>query len=303
MNESKSSRVRGSLLGGICADAMLAGFEGGILERGLWKLIGKTSQGRHRYTDDTAMNLDIMDEYLENGEIDQDRLARRFAGSYRWSRGYGPDAGRILKGIRRGVGWRDLNRKKFSDGSFGNGAAMRITPVAMISHFQNYPLEDLVVQVSEITHCHPVAIDSANLVSRIIIGILNGHSLPEPIHCACMSVETDELKSAAEVLAKHLDDPFPVSRFKEKFGVGVASFQSVPCAIAVAYSHSDARYSDLISACARIGGDADTIGSIAASIWGCLNGLDSDIVTGMVSVEAHEIIVRKVQDFEMRLCS
>lgn len=119
MNKSKSSRIRGSLLGGICADAMLAVFEGGILERGLWKLIGKTFQGRHRYTDDTAMNLDIMDEYLENGEIDQDRLARRFAGSYRWSRGYGPDAGRILKGIRRGVGWRDLNRKKFSDGSFG----------------------------------------------------------------------------------------------------------------------------------------------------------------------------------------
>ena len=42
------------------------------------------------YTDDTEMALSIVASLIERGRIDQDYLAREFAGRYDPSRGYGP---------------------------------------------------------------------------------------------------------------------------------------------------------------------------------------------------------------------
>ena len=49
---------QGCLLGLSLGDALGAPYEGGVLERLLWRLIGKTSQGEMRWTDDTQMTID-----------------------------------------------------------------------------------------------------------------------------------------------------------------------------------------------------------------------------------------------------
>jgi len=101
-------RFEGCLLGLALGDALGAPHEGGLLERCVWRLIGKTRQGEMRWTDDTQMSLDLAESLIAGGAVDPDDLARRFAGSYRWSRGYGPGAARILKRIGRGADWRAL---------------------------------------------------------------------------------------------------------------------------------------------------------------------------------------------------
>jgi hypothetical protein len=88
------------------ADARGAPFEGGVLERALWRLIGTTRRGEMRWTDDTQMTIDVVESYLAIGAIDADELAIRFARSYRWSRGYGPEAAKVLKRIAAGADWR-----------------------------------------------------------------------------------------------------------------------------------------------------------------------------------------------------
>jgi poly(ADP-ribose) glycohydrolase ARH3 len=82
----KSSFV-GVMLGLALGDAFGAPHEGGPLERGLWRLIGTTSDGRFRWTDDTQMALDLAESLISRGVVDQDDIARRFARGYRWSRG------------------------------------------------------------------------------------------------------------------------------------------------------------------------------------------------------------------------
>ncbi|MEM7263089.1 MAG: ADP-ribosylglycohydrolase family protein, partial [Planctomycetota bacterium] len=119
-------RFEGVLLGLALGDAFGAPFEGGLLERWLWRWLGTTRSGEVRWTDDTQMSLDLADSLLTHGEVNQDDLARRFAASYRWSRGYGPGAAKLLKRIARGADWREANRSVFRDGSFGNGGAMRV---------------------------------------------------------------------------------------------------------------------------------------------------------------------------------
>ena len=127
---NKIDKFRGCMIGLALGDALCAPFEGGLLESSLWRLIGKTKNKEIRFTDDTQMSNDIAKSIISYKKINQDAMALNFAQSYRWSRGYGPSAAKLLKNINKGQDWRKLNVKYFKNGSFGNDAAMRIAPIA-----------------------------------------------------------------------------------------------------------------------------------------------------------------------------
>ena len=55
----------GCFYGLALGDALCAPYEGGFLERGIWKLFGKTKAGKIRYTDDTQMSLDVAHSLLD----------------------------------------------------------------------------------------------------------------------------------------------------------------------------------------------------------------------------------------------
>lgn len=91
------------------------------MERLVWRMIGRTSDGCLRWTDDTQMALDLAESLLDEGGIRPEALAKRFASSYHWSRGYGPGAARALKRIRRGEPWESAVRAVYAEGSYGDG--------------------------------------------------------------------------------------------------------------------------------------------------------------------------------------
>jgi ADP-ribosylglycohydrolase len=113
------------------------------------------------WTDDTAMALSIYEVLEEHGRIDQDALAKRFAARFDAQpfRGYGGGAIRLLGAIRDGAAWRDASTALFSGGSFGNGSAMRIAPLA--GYFADDSYETVAEQAAlsaAVTHAHPEGI-------------------------------------------------------------------------------------------------------------------------------------------------
>jgi ADP-ribosylglycohydrolase len=98
MDGAKVTRDRfaGCLLGLALGDALGAPHEGGPVARLVWRIIGHTRPGAMRWTDDTQMSLDLADSLVSHGTVVPDDIARRFAASYRWSRGYGLGAAKIL---------------------------------------------------------------------------------------------------------------------------------------------------------------------------------------------------------------
>jgi ADP-ribosylglycohydrolase len=123
-----------------------------------------TTQGPWPWTDDSAMAIGIFEVLQEHGRIDQDALARRFAARYSaqpW-RGYGAGAHRLLAEIAAGGAWRIAADAVFPGGSFGNGSAMRIAPLA------GYFAEDDFATIAEharlsaeITHAHKEGVAGA----------------------------------------------------------------------------------------------------------------------------------------------
>jgi ADP-ribosylglycohydrolase len=129
------------------------------------------------------MALSIVATLIEHGRIDQDRLAREFAGRYDPGRGYGPAMHRILGRIGAGEPWREVAGSAFGgQGSYGNGAAMRVAPLG--AYFAD-DLELVVAQAgrsAEVTHAHPEAIAGAVAVAAAaaLAWRLRGSAPPAP---------------------------------------------------------------------------------------------------------------------------
>ena len=127
-------RARGALLGTFTGDALGMPFEGAepaALPERLEMLEARLLRGS--YTDDTQMAIALAESLLEHGRIDSQALASAFAEAYAPDRGYGEGTTAVLLLVREGVDAREAVRAALGGkGSLGNGAAMRIAPVAVM---------------------------------------------------------------------------------------------------------------------------------------------------------------------------
>lgn len=268
-------QFRGCLLGLALGDTLGAPFEGGILERLVWRAIGKTRSGEMRWTDDTQMAVDLAESFLANGGIDSDDLASRFARSYRWSRGYGPGAARVLKRIARGVHWRDASRSVYTDGSFGNGAAMRVALLGLI-YGAKQGLADAVHRSAIVTHAHPIAIEGALLVALVTGLAAHGANSSEIYEQAMVCCRLDEFSSRLKQarIWSESDAETSGSDVRRKLGRGIAAHESCVTSIYAALRYRQQPFMELHRFVVAVGGDVDTIGAMAGAIWGAANGAE-----------------------------
>jgi ADP-ribosylglycohydrolase len=146
-----------------------------------WKARAEPNGVTWRWTDDTEMALSIVGELDRAAEIDRSALAEAFARRMDPVRGYGAGAYRVLMSIRDGAHWREASRATFrGQGSFGNGAAMRVAPLGA---FFADDLSRCVEQArasAEVTHAHDEGIAGAIAVATgaALAWPRHGHSLP-----------------------------------------------------------------------------------------------------------------------------
>jgi ADP-ribosylglycohydrolase len=119
------------------------------------------------FTDDTMMALSIVATLAKHEIINQDYLAMSFAEEYDSSRGYGQAMHGLLRELRpQPASWRDKSPALFrGEGSFGNGAAMRVAPLG--AYFAD-DLGTLVEQAERsaiVTHCHAEGVAGAVAVA------------------------------------------------------------------------------------------------------------------------------------------
>lgn len=110
-----------------------------------------------RWTDDTAMALSIVATLEDHGRIVQAVLAEKFADRYAREprRGYGGGAHELLAAIGAGMPWRQVSSALFGgSGSYGNGGAMRVSPLGAYFADDAERAAEEAKRSSEITHAH-----------------------------------------------------------------------------------------------------------------------------------------------------
>ena len=288
------SRFEGAMFGLAAGDAFGAPYEGGPFERLVWRAIGKTRQGKRRWTDDTQMSLDLAASLIENRRIDQNDIANRFSKSYRWSRGYGPGAAKVLKRIKRGINWETACRSVFPNGSYGNGAAMRSPVVGLCFHREIDKIDYASRQAAEITHAHPLAIDGARLIAHATAQACVC-SKPSEVWKSLTSLDCETALRLKLELANEwaeTNQEIAVREIRKQLGNGIAASDSVITSIFIGLTNARNSFDQLLDMVTSVGGDTDTIAAMAGSIWGALRGIE-DLPTIYQNELEEETLIRK----------
>ncbi len=267
-------RYKGCLLGLALGDALGAPHEGGPIERMLWRLIGKTRLGEMRWTDDTQMAIDVAASLSAFGTLDPDDLAQRFARSYRWSRGYGPAAAKLLKRIARGADWRQANRAVYPGGSYGNGGAMRAPVVGLFYAERHDDLADAVRLSTSITHAHPLGIEGAVLVATATALAVRGNEPRDVLSHAAGHCESEPFTTRLELASQWLVSGHqpPAREVARRLGNGIAAVESCATAVYLGLRFVTRPFLEMMRFIIECRGDVDTIGAVAGAIWGAANG-------------------------------
>jgi poly(ADP-ribose) glycohydrolase ARH3 len=233
--------------------------------------------GQGTYTDDTEMMIGLAEALLETqGRIDQNKIAASFAENFDPRRGYGSNTGRILQAIRGGEKWSEaVARNPLPGGSFANGAAMRVAPVALAFYGSESMVIDAAEKQAQITgHIHREGLFGAVLqavaIHRAIrLGSENQGFDPTGFVDRMVRRGPVEFDRVLQWVGSHLDrGPDEAGRH---IGTSGRASQSVPAALWAFLSCPESAEAAIMRA-VNLGGDADTIGAMAGALAGAYHG-------------------------------
>jgi len=235
------------------------------------------------YSDDTVMSMALTESLLECGGFDGADMAQRFAEA--WSqepeRGYGSNVVMVFGAVRRGIDWNQAAQRQFGgSGSYGNGGAMRVAPVALWAYPDLEETKRLAAATAKVTHTHPIGVEGA-----VIQAVAAHHALRDDFDRATLLaeleilIETDEFRTKLEALYRALEsDDDEYARLH--LGCWVAADKSVLTALYCFLAGAD--FEDTIRRALWIGGDTDTIAAMAGALAGARWGVDSIPVSWVV---------------------
>jgi ADP-ribosylglycohydrolase len=228
-------------------------------------------RGRGTYTDDTEMMIVLAESLLEHGSVNEQELARAFLERCDPSRGYGVGTLEVLASWRRGVPVDSAAQRLFGGaGSLGNGAAMRIAPVAVLFAESPDELRAQAERSARLTHAHPDAVDAAVVQAAAVAGALRGEDI---LAAARAAAERSVMQSRLDHAAALLDSDLGPAEVAARLGNSAIGHESVPTAIFAAASR--AGFEEAVGFAVRCGGDTDTLGAMAGAVAGAACGSTS----------------------------
>uniref|UniRef100_A0ABM5ERV0 ADP-ribosylhydrolase ARH3 n=1 Tax=Pogona vitticeps TaxID=103695 RepID=A0ABM5ERV0_9SAUR len=257
------------------------------------------------YSDDTAMTHCVVKSLMAKRDFDEVDMAKRFAEEYKRDPGRDYGAGVITV-------FKKLLSPKCSDvfeparqqfngkGSYGNGGAMRVAGIPLAySNVQD--VKKFAKLSAQLTHSNSLGYNGAILqalaVHYALQGDLNRDQFLEQLIGHMEDVEADEKSVADAQMLGYEELPFSkrlkkIKEFLERsrvpssdvvleLGNGIAALQSVPTAI-YSFLHCMAHHPEIpeefnnlqrtIIYCISLGGDTDTIATMAGAIAGAYYG-------------------------------
>jgi poly(ADP-ribose) glycohydrolase ARH3 len=276
--QNPKSKFLGCLVGAAIGDGLGAWREGERMARkeDIDSLAAKLE--KLIYTDDTHMTIGIAESLLESKGFNGEHMARTFIRNYEtepW-RGYGPGPPRIFRMIESGEPWDSAGAKLYRGGSFGNGSAMRVAPVGLLYSDNPEKLREVSAQSSLITHSHELGKEGAALQAYAVALALNIPSDEEFDRKAFLlklqNFVQNQLYKEKIARIKELLDEQDRAKVIAVLGNGIEAPRSVPTAIYCFLLHPKS-YKDTVIYAISLGGDTDTIASMAGAISGAYLGI------------------------------
>lgn len=238
--------INSPVLGAICGDIIGSTYEGHPVKTEDFDLFPSKS----RFTDDTVMTCAIASWFIRRSkEVITPANSKRLGveGLIRKMQVYGQ--GYSDKGYgHKFYDWlNSANPHPYN--SYGNGSAMRVSPVGVVGKSLQETL-DLAALTASVTHNHPEGIKGAQAVASCIYLSRNGKT-------------KEDIKSYIEETFKY-NLSRTIDSIRDSYTFHVDCQRSVPESI-ICWLESNS-YEETIRKAISLGGDADTMACIAGSI-------------------------------------
>lgn len=222
-----------------------------------------------RFTDDTVLTIAVAESILHGGDLVD--LFEDYAHSYP-SAGYGGT-------FRR---WA-ASESRESYNSWGNGAAMRVSPVG----YAYDSLDEVMLRAkwtAEVTHDHPEGIKGAKATAAAVFLARTGKG-------------KDEIRDYVErKFGYRLDTT--IDELRPGFDFQVSCQRTVPPALIAFLESTD--YEDAIRLAVSLGGDSDTIACIAGGVAQAYYGGVPQEIRDQSLARLDDRLRSVVDEFEMR---
>ena len=299
MQQETRSRFRGCLLGLAVGDALGMPVEG-MRASAIRSRVGRIRDFRDapwrmlhagQWTDDTKMMLCHARSIARCGRFDPEDTAREFIAWFEsndW-RGIGGATYESIQRLAGGVSPLESGMK--GEMAAGNGAAMRIAPIALLDGLDLKKLREDCRAAAVMTHDNPDAVAGAQAVAyavaRAARGDLASHDLIRDTaafigQCAV----TDRLYMASRFLDAGMD----IEEALARLGTSGYVVETVASAF-FSFLRTPGDFEETVSRAVGGGFDADTTGAVAGALSGAYNGLDAIPVRWRQGVEAGDEIL------------
>lgn len=207
---------------------------------------------RCRFTDDTVLTLAVADVLLNGGRYRDEfrHYYRRYPGA-----GYGGMFHRWA---------RSANPQPYN--SFGNGSAMRVSPVAFVFD-EIERVRQEAARSAEVTHNHPEGIKGAEATASAVF-LASLHMSKEEIRRYIEGEFGYDLSATPDEIRPH-------------YGFDVTCQGTVPAAIS-SFLHAD-DFEDAVRNAISLGGDSDTLACITGAVAGAYYGIPPSIKEAALS--------------------
>lgn len=234
------------------------------------------------WSDDTSMEIALIDSLTNNNEIDYNDIMNNFV---KWiTEGeYTPNGIVFDKGntcLEAILNYKSKNIEPLECGlndyySNGNGSLMRILPVAYYSYYKNLNKEEtysLTKNISSLTHRHEISILGCYIYVLYVINLLQGKDKFESYNLIKKEDYKNFSKESIDTYNRILKEDITTLNINDikSSGYIVDSLEAALWGVL-----STTTYKDSILKTINLGGDTDTIAAITGSMTGIIYGYDS----------------------------
>lgn len=259
---SREDRITGCLLGGALGDAIGSHFEGSVASEAF------TLPSDLQVTDDTQLTIATCESIIDSASITPESIANHFVRWFRERRitGVGSSTLKALTELDAGGHWALVGAA--GERAAGNGAAMRVAPLAFFLDPDIDSHRQTIRDVCRITHRNDEAYIGALALLRTIRHAISGGELSHDV----LTLLVDSLPDSRVRgrLTETRDHSYSITDYAKCFATSGYVVDSVPLAILAATQSRHVL--DAIEQLVRLGGDTDTIASMFGQIVGAAYG-------------------------------